>query len=325
MRCRPVIGLLANYLVPDPVAAASLAVGAAIAAMFALRCLHPPGGAMALLVVLTHTHSPLFVLFPAFTNSALMVLFGIAYHALTRHSYPHVPAASPAGRSALVRLTEADFAAALAENNEILDISAGDLNRLLRITELKAYRRMAGLTTCADIMSKPPYVVHFGTHLDDAWRLMRKHDIKALPVVDRRQRVHGLLTARRLRPRRDRTGPLLTARGLTKLLERTPTAHSRKPEVAGQIMAESFTTAYADSRLEALLPLFSEGDRRHVVILDAETPGVRHYQHVGCHARALPSCRLRHLIWKRPHDIRPDLAIPRRTRTSGRFRAHLCP
>lgn len=38
------------------------------------------GGAMALLVVLTHTHAPLFALFPAFTNSLLLVGMGLLYN-----------------------------------------------------------------------------------------------------------------------------------------------------------------------------------------------------------------------------------------------------
>lgn len=39
---------------PDVVLAGALAVAMAIAVMFALRCLHPPGGAMALSAVLVH-------------------------------------------------------------------------------------------------------------------------------------------------------------------------------------------------------------------------------------------------------------------------------
>ena len=120
------MGLLACNLIPDPLLAASVAVGLAIAAMFALRCLHPPGGAMALLVVLTHTRAPMFALFPAFTNSLLLVLAGLAYHALTRHSYPHRP--KPASVDGLI---ESDFEAAMAGETEWLDIDPADLRRLI--------------------------------------------------------------------------------------------------------------------------------------------------------------------------------------------------
>lgn len=265
------MGLLACNLIPDPVLAASIAVGLAIAAMFALRCLHPPGGAMALLVVLTHTKAWSFGLFPAFTNSFLLVLAGLAYHALvTRHSYPHVPARAATQTSGLMRITETDLAAALAEQGEVFDIDPADLNRLLQITELKAYRRLAGATTVAEIMSRPVHTVHFGTPLGEAWALMTRYDIKALPVVDRRHRPHGLLTRDDFTRHAARLDPADPSAGLAALLERAHEVHSEKPEVAGQIMSETYTTAHETDRLEGLLPLFSQGDRHHVVVLDAE-------------------------------------------------------
>jgi len=265
------MGLLACNLIPDPVVAAAVAVGLAIAAMFALRCLHPPGGAMALLVVLTHTKAWTFALFPAFTNSLLLVAAGVAYHALTRHAYPHHPqAAAPAARSGLMRITEADFAAALAEEGEVIDIDPADLNRLLQISELKAWRRMAGVLTCADVMSKPVHTVHFGTPLGEAWALMNRHDINALPVIDRRHRPHGLLTRGHFAAHAAMLDPLDPAAGLARLLQRTHEAHSEKPEVAGQIMSETYATTRAEDPLEGLLPRFSEGDRHHVIVLDAE-------------------------------------------------------
>jgi CBS domain-containing membrane protein len=47
------VGAACAALVPDPAIAGALAVGCAVAIMVPLRCLHPPGGAMALYVVLT--------------------------------------------------------------------------------------------------------------------------------------------------------------------------------------------------------------------------------------------------------------------------------
>lgn len=265
-----IMGLVASLLIPDPALAAALAVGSAIAMMFTTRSLHPPGGAMALLVVLTHTQTPWFPLFPAMTNSLLLVTAGIAYHAATGHTYPHRAVAVSGPRSGLMRITQADFAAALAEQSEAIDIDPEDLARLLQISELKAYRRMAGAMTCADIMSTPVYTVHFGTPLKDAWALMQKHDIKALPVIDRRHRAHGLLTQEDFHAAARELDPTQPDQGLKKLLEPTRAMHTDKPEAAGQIMSEDFTTAVADSPLEALLPLFSQGDRRHVIVLDAE-------------------------------------------------------
>ena len=263
-------GLLACNLIPDPVIAASVAVGLAIGAMFTLRCIHPPGGAMALLVVLTHTHDPVFALFPALTNSVLLVAMGLIYNFLTGKRYPHVSVTATAQRSGLLRIREEDLAAALAEHNEVLDIAPEDLARLLEVSELRAWRRMAGHKTCADIMTTPVISVHFGTHLKDAWHLMENHDIKALPVVDRKRRIHGVVT------REDflRQAGLIDAKnpdaGLQRLIMRSGQLHSDIPEVAGQIMREDCVSTRADTPLDDMMPLFRQGDKRHVLVIDDE-------------------------------------------------------
>ena len=241
-----IAGLLACNLIPDPVLAASAAVGMAIAAMFGLRCLHPPGGAMALLVVLTATRDPLFALFPAMTNSALLVGAGILYNTLTRKPYPHVQPARAAETSGLLRITPADMAAALAEHDEVLDIAADDLARLLERSELRAWRRLAGHRTCADIMTVPVHAVRPGVRLRHAEALMQRYDIKILPVTDRRRRVLGLVVRDDLM--RSREGAA----------------------TAKDVMRRDYVAARTSDSLDDLMPLFSRGDRRHVLVLDAQ-------------------------------------------------------
>jgi CBS domain-containing membrane protein len=67
----------------------------------------------------------------------------------------------------------------------VLDVSRDDLQALLEGAELAAYQRTLGGLRCADVMSREPVAVQFGTPLQDAWQLMRERRIKALPVVDR--------------------------------------------------------------------------------------------------------------------------------------------
>ncbi len=263
-----VIGLIICNLVPDPVLAAGLAVGLAIAAMFTGRCLHPPGGAMALLVVMTHTKAPIFALFPAFTNSLLLVGFGLLYNNLTRRPYPHPILAAPKQASGLLRVSETDFAQALAQHNEVIDIDFEELSRIVRASELIAYRRMAGAMTCADLMTTDPVTVAYGAHLRDAWQLMQRHDIKALPVVDRARRVQGLLTHDDFHREASKLDPADSEAGLMRLLEPTTTTHSDKPEAAGQIMDLVFATVSASEPAEHLMQKFFHGDHRHVVVLD---------------------------------------------------------
>ncbi|MCV0382629.1 MAG: HPP family protein [Erythrobacter sp.] len=129
------IGLAMAMSVSSSVLVASLAVGAAIAVMSLLRCLHPPGGACALTAVLTAPQTMqdgfFFVLLPVLINSVLLVIAAIICNRALGRSYPHrahatqQPHAHPANL-----LTEADFDAVLADYGEVLDISRKDLEML---------------------------------------------------------------------------------------------------------------------------------------------------------------------------------------------------
>jgi CBS domain-containing membrane protein len=120
------------------VIAAGVAVGLAIAAMSALRCLHPPGGACALLAVLGGPgvlgHGFGFALVPVGLNAVLLVGAGLIFHRFSGHSYPHKPIAMPAEP----RLLGEDIDAALAEAHESFDIAREDLEALLARAEAHA-------------------------------------------------------------------------------------------------------------------------------------------------------------------------------------------
>ena len=87
------VGMACALWIPDVNLAAAVAVGGAILVMFATRSLHPPGGAVALLAVLTATTTPWFALFPVAGNSLLLLAAGILYNSLTGRVYPHRQAA----------------------------------------------------------------------------------------------------------------------------------------------------------------------------------------------------------------------------------------
>lgn len=136
------VGVAVYRAVPEPVLAASLAVGGAIFVMSLLRCLHPPGGASALTAVIgsdaVHAAGLEFAIWPIGIDSVALVLFGLLFHRLSRHSYPHRPAPAP---EAGLHLSDID--AALAEMHESFDISREDLDALLSRAELHAGRRKA--------------------------------------------------------------------------------------------------------------------------------------------------------------------------------------
>lgn len=199
-----VVGVACARCIADPMLAAPLAGGLAIAAMFQLRCLHPPGGAVALTAVLggpaVHAIGFTFVLVPVGLNSVLMALAALLYNNLTGRRYPHsqqpglaTTGAAADGKDAATGFTGADLDAALAQYDQVLDISRDDLEAILRNTELRARARRVGIGRCADIMVKPAVTLAPGDALALAWRLMRLHKQYALPVVDHAGRLVGML------------------------------------------------------------------------------------------------------------------------------------
>jgi len=262
------VGAVCAMLIPDPAWAGAVAVGGAIATMFALRCLHPPGGAAALLCALGHV--PLgFALFPVGVDCLLLVAAGIVYNGLSGRRYPQGQAA-PASAGSAARFSTADLDAALAHYNQVLDISRDDLEELLHHAEAAAYQRSFGALACADIMSREPVAVEYGTPLDQAWALLEKQHIKALPVIDRARRVIGILTLADFTRHAGAGSAAQIGERLQALVRPSGRSHSDKPEVAGQIMSTEVHTASLHQRVSELVPLYARAGHHHLPVIDEE-------------------------------------------------------
>jgi CBS domain-containing membrane protein len=196
------VGITCAYWIGNPIGAAALAVPLAIGAMFYLRCIHPPSGAVALTAVLggpaIHSMGYWFALAPIGVNSVALLGTALAYHHLTRHRYPHhsvpvspVAAAAPARQASFTR---EDLEAVLEQRGELLDIDAEDLQDVLGAVETRAYRRHMNNLTCEGVMAQDVKSVTPETTADTAWALLHEHKIKALPVIDAERRVVGIVT-----------------------------------------------------------------------------------------------------------------------------------
>lgn len=138
-------GLGVHALVPDPIVAAAIAVGGAIAVMAVARCLHPPGGACALLGALggpaVAVHGWGAVLLPLGANLAALVTIGWFYNRLTHHPWPHhLPPPQPVPTP----YETADLDAVLEDWDEVLDVTREDLDALFRAVEKRVATRNAG-------------------------------------------------------------------------------------------------------------------------------------------------------------------------------------
>lgn len=248
------VGIAVALTVPDPILAAGIAVGLAIAIMSLCRCLHPPGGAAALLAVLggdTVTDAGLlFALDPVAVNAVLMTLFGLLYHKLLRHNYPHRPVAAPvnthgtrdAAPGTRIGFTPGDIDEALADLGETFDIDRADLDRLLSRVELRALERRHGNLTCAEIMSRDVVHVAPETPIEDARALLIERNLRMLPVADQ-------------------AGKVLGSVGLRELL--------RAGETVGAVLSPAWTTTPEKPAIDLIAPL-TDGKTHAAIITDAD-------------------------------------------------------
>ncbi len=254
---------------PWSVATPALGAAAAVGLMILLRCLHPPGGAVALLIVLGGVANWRFALFPIATNSLLLVLAATLYNRATGKPYPHPQRETPAPTTE-GRFVDADIDRVLARYNEVLDVPRDELHALLEAAEAEAYRRRLGELMCTDVMSREVLSVEFGTALQDAWTLLRDQRVKALPVVDRARRVVGVVTLADFMRAAEldmHAGFVMKLRGFL-----TPSrgVTSDKAEVVGQIMARRVQVVSASRSLASVVPLFSSTGHHHIPVVDDE-------------------------------------------------------
>ncbi|SFC55024.1 HPP family protein [Massilia yuzhufengensis] len=262
------VGVACSQLA-DPVVAAPLAGGLSIAAMLALRCLHPPGGAVAVTAVLggaaVHDIGFWFALAPVGLNSAIMVLGAVAWNNVSGHRYPHVqPAARP--REEPAGFASEDLDAALDSYGETLDVSRDDLATILADTEQRAAARRARQHSCGELAHPVPATLHLDTPLATARALLVRHGVPALPVVDSSGCPVGVLSMSSLVAAGGSASRPLPARArrATALLF----GHDTVPTV-GQLVETGFIAVAQGAPVTALLARFHDGARQ-VFVVDEE-------------------------------------------------------
>lgn len=146
-----IVGWGCSLLIPDPVVAGSCAVGLAIFGMHLAHSLHPPGGATALLMVLSATQFHLqgweWLAVTLLANALLSVLFALIINNLIpgrRYPQPRAvapPKASPPLVGSPVELSAADVEWALTKMESVIDVSEEDL---LEIYHLATWHAIGG-------------------------------------------------------------------------------------------------------------------------------------------------------------------------------------
>jgi len=276
------IGVACFKAVGSPMLAAPLAGAIAIGVMFLLRCLHPPSGAVALTAVLggpaVQAAGFGFALMPVCLNSALIVLVALVYNNLTGRRYPHaqgsqlrnVHATADPVPTARLGFGKEDLDAALAHYGQVLDISRDDLEEILLETEMRAFERRFGVVTCAAIMSKDAVTAVPELPLDAAWRLLRRHGLQALPVLDAQRRVIGMIGQDDFLHHVGLDDYQTLRERLRGLLGHLLGVRADRPATVAEIMKAPARTVRSDAPIAELVPTMSNRGFHHVPVVDGE-------------------------------------------------------
>lgn len=198
------VGIGCAKMITVPVAAASIAVAAAMAAMFLLRCLHPPGAALALGAALggpgLAERACQLVLAPVIVNTTILLATAIVYNKMCGRHYPRLAGdyrkhhrSADIARTTRAGFVPADIDFALKQHRQALDISRSDVEELLLHTEMHAFQPQFGELRCADIMTT---VKTAGSNQPVAGlvSLFLETGLHHLPVIDANQRLVGMVS-----------------------------------------------------------------------------------------------------------------------------------
>ena len=158
-----------------------IAVAGAIAAMLALRSLHPPGGAVALFLTIDpSTHDLWYALVPVASSTLVIVLVGILWNRATGRHYPfRQPSAAPS-----TNLSTKDLEVILQRMNQNANLGTADLARLIAAAETEVWRLRFQERTCDQIMQSPVFGLEPSHDLATMLRRFNFSGNKSLPVIE---------------------------------------------------------------------------------------------------------------------------------------------
>ncbi len=272
-----IIGVACVQWFADTAIASACAVGGSILAMLLLRCLHPPGAATAMAPILAG--DPIsslgygFVLMPVGLNVIIMLVMAVVINRwVLRHDYP----ITPGDKSSMVKSTQQtgisdqDLKQALENMDTFMDVSAGDLRKLLTDAEARSFKRFKGNITCADIMVRDVPAVEYGTDVEEAWNIMHKQKLKSMPVIDRARRVIGIITWNDFFKFVSLSPYESFQDKFRAFIRRTPDVSTDKPEAVGHMMTAPAIVLPETTHIVDLIALMSPQGYRQIPIVNSE-------------------------------------------------------
>ncbi|MGV6860106.1 MAG: HPP family protein [bacterium] len=276
------IGITVAHWIPDTVLAATVAVSLAIFVMYVTRCLHPPGGATALTVVIgspqVHELGYHYLLTPVTLNIIVMLVWALLinnllprrYYPNTLKSFLETSECQPGDDRihATTAITRDDLHHALKEMGEFIDVSEDDLSRIFQMSTTHARRRRMGEILVGEIMTREVISANYDTPVKVLWGLMHQHKIRGIPIVDKQQRVIGIVTIADFLKQVEADDSLPLKQRLVNFIRPSPGLTADKPEYAGHVMTSPALTVREDQHILDLFPIYYERGLHRLPVVD---------------------------------------------------------
>lgn len=263
------VGVTCLLLIPEPVLAGAAAVSLAIAGMHIGRCLHPPGGAVALATVLggqqVASLGYMFVAFPVLLNTLLMLGAALLLNNMVPgRRYPAKRRLQEEGSEPWTELgyglSGQDLRSAVSSLEEFVDVGEEQLDKMYKAMVVQMRKRQLGDVRCAQIMSRDVICFNEKTPLSLAWSDLQNLQIKAAPIVDQQKRLLGIITQADLAKYfMEKVSNNLSEEALVHL-QQTP---------MGLVMTTPVTSIDVNSHVVDTLAIFLERKIHHLPVVDS--------------------------------------------------------
>ncbi|TVO36744.1 HPP family protein [Vibrio algivorus] len=273
------IGLVLSFFIADLALLAATAIACVLMMMYILECMHPPAAATALVPVLASQHSEVGadILLPICLN---VLVFFIASQLLSRlilkkrwlkPATNYDPVHLHHDQTPLKRLglQADDLRQAINSFDSVLAVSQEELETIYQQAQKLAYQRRSGEILSRDIMSADVITASADMPLGAAWKILHKHKISMLPVVNEERELLGVISS--VDFLKNLTVPSYS--GLLKHLNRMLVKRKHRKEVNNKVKDLMVTNVIAvkdTDHIVALVPLLSDIGLHHIPVLDSQ-------------------------------------------------------
>lgn len=179
------IGLLCSHWIPNFAVMAATTMGLVLLVMYRFDCMHPPGGATAMVPVIAALQAPLpmsFLLAPVLLN--VLLILGVSVCLQRWLLTPSSPPAAVIAPQALAH--------AIASHDEPVDVDSDTLQQLFQSAQ--AYMRQQPQPAhCAEITRPLPARARLTDHLSSGWDALSQHSSDVLALESDEGQFVGML------------------------------------------------------------------------------------------------------------------------------------